>query len=205
MNEKLNPKIDTLVEGGCSKEEVLSETKKQIFQSNENLVFNRKKEDVLSKIIVFVTSSIFVWFLLTFTIFVITDLIGIHLKQGLIGVIMFSLIVLSIYISYKLARKATYKNSIRNIINLGILPYLMELILPSILSYLFFLFSDQKDYEISVELTITFSIIFFGLVILEWLRRYRDKNINNFLKYLYVIIMLMVFVLGLWYVTELVS
>lgn len=205
MSEKLKQKIESLIEDGYSKEDILFETKAQIFQTNENLVFNRTKEDVLSKITIFFISGILIWFLLAFVTSGIIYLIDIGFDE-LITVILLSLItLLSIYISYRLARKTTYENSIRNIINLGILPYLAELILPSILTYLLFLFSDEKDSYNSEEVAVSFSIIFFVLVILEWLRRYRDKNTSSFFKYLYVVIMIVVFAFGLWYAKELAS
>lgn len=205
MSKKTKQKINSLKDQGISKEEILIEREQQIFHSSESLVFNREKEDVLSKIAVFISSAILSWFLLVIITSVISDLIGFDSNELRLVVIFSFIALFSIFIGYKLARKTTYKNSIRNIINLGILSYLVELILPSILTYLLFLFLDEKDSYILEEVTISFSIIFFLLVVLEWLRRYRDKKASNFLKYVYVFIMLMVFVFGLWYVTEIVS
>jgi hypothetical protein len=202
MSENLKQKIEALIQEGYSKEEILSEANNQTNQSSEKLVFNRKREDVLSKMAVFLVSGTVTWFLLALITFVVFDLFGYPNETGSIATAII-VTVLSIFIGYKIASKVTYRNSIQNIINLGILPYLAELILPSVLTYLLLLFAEEKDSWTSEEATVPFSLIFFALVILEWFRRHKDKSSNSYLKYLYVVIMLIVFAFGLWYVTEL--
>lgn len=203
MNEKLKQKIEALIDEGYSKEEILSEANNQTNPTNEKLVFNRKQEDVLSKIVVFLVACLLSFFILVFIQYLVLDeLLDVHYRyKELYSLPIVTL--LSFFIGYKIASKATYCNSIQNIINLGILPYLAELFLPSVLTYLLLMFAEEKDGWSSGDVTLPFSLIFFALVILEWFRRHKDKSSNSYFKYLYIVLMLVVFAFGLWYVNML--
>lgn len=89
--------------------------------------------------------------------------------------------------------------------------YLIELILPIILSVLFNSYFEIKHYNSDIDIdndeliTFSFSFLFFLALILEWLRRKRDKeNRPKYFKYLYIPIMLLTFIFGIWYINELI-
>jgi|SRR5690554_4495848 len=97
---------------------------------------------------------------------------------------------------------------LNKILNSKYLPYLGELILPTILSYLFafFVYSsefDSYDYY-GDEIIFAFSSLLFFIVLVEWFRRRKYKNDSLYLiRYLYVPILVVAFVLGIWYVNML--
>lgn len=105
------------------------------------------------------------------------------------------------------------KNQLFNRIKLS---YVLELMIPIFFTLLFSLFIKSKDYikhqssirtESSIkyadELFWIFSLSFFLITIAEWVRRHKTNKSEYFiLKYLYIGLMLLVFILGLWFVKE---
>ncbi|WP_430467980.1 hypothetical protein [Winogradskyella ouciana] len=97
---------------------------------------------------------------------------------------------------------------LNKILNSKYLPYLGELILPTILSSLFafFVYSveiDSYDYY-GDEIIFAFSSLLFFIVLVEWFRRRKYKNESPYLiRYLYVPILVIAFLLGIWYVNML--
>jgi len=90
---------------------------------------------------------------------------------------------------------------LNKILNSKYLPYLGELVLPTILSTLFVLLVDAKGVDYDDEIEFTFCSLLFFIVLVEWFRRRKYKNHSPYLvRYLYVPIMVLVFILGIWYI-----
>lgn len=96
---------------------------------------------------------------------------------------------------------------LNKILNSKYLPYLGELVLPTILSALFVLFVESKDYDYDDDLlTLIFCSLLFFIVFAEWFRRSKYKNDTPYLiRYLYIPILVVAFVFGIWYVNMLVE
>lgn len=56
-----------------------------------------------------------------------------------------------------------------------------------------------KEVGNSVEITGFFCALFYMVVFVEWFRRFRVKTQNTLLNYAYLVVILGVFVLGIWY------
>lgn len=103
------------------------------------------------------------------------------------------------------------RDKLIQIINSKRFNYLSELILPTILSILFYVYFKTKYYDSNIEIvnddliTFSFILLFFLPIILEWIRRNRKKeDKSSYYKYIYIILMLFTFILSIWYVNELI-
>jgi uncharacterized membrane-anchored protein len=88
-----------------------------------------------------------------------------------------------------------------------ILIFILELVLPIILTSLFYLLVDSKDlygYDVEDEYIITLvSFLFFFILFIEWLRRKKDTtNRPTYFKYVYIIVMFFVFIFSVWYINQ---
>lgn len=95
-------------------------------------------------------------------------------------------------------------NLLKKILNSNILIFILELILPTILSVLFVTFVENRDVDDNDMINILFCLIFFLILLVEWLRRFKT-NIHHttlFKNYYYIGIMFIVFVLGMLYVNS---
>ena len=78
--------------------------------------------------------------------------------------------------------------------------HLTELILPILLTILLSEFITLKNVGSAFEITMSFSVLFFLILFIEWYRRYRNKHIVlTYRKYIYVGVIFFVFILGIWY------
>ena len=92
--------------------------------------------------------------------------------------------------------------SFNRLINSTIFLNLLELVLPSIFTVLFVILMDRKEFDGQKEL-IRFLFIFlmFFVVLLEWLRRIKDKTERPYyFKFLYIAALLLVFIFGILYI-----
>jgi undecaprenyl pyrophosphate phosphatase UppP len=101
---------------------------------------------------------------------------------------------------------------LNKIINSKALTYLLELVLPTILSILLTVYMDNKydnsrlDISDTDLITIPFIILFYFIVVIEWYRRFKTKDSKyTFEKYLYIGVVLFVFMLGIWYINSMFS
>lgn len=92
---------------------------------------------------------------------------------------------------------------LKKILNSKYLPYLAELVLPIILSSLFVMFIDSRAVRDKEEISFAVSSLFFFVTLAEWYRRFKDNGNKNYLKYAYIVLMILIFILGVWYVGEL--
>lgn len=161
---------------------------------NTDSALNSKEGNIITKVIAFLISAFLIWFVIMLILTGIVELTNLRLP---IFIPLAVSVIISAYISYKLVQNIKYLNSCKKII-----PYLGELVLPTILSSLFVLFVDTKDVGYDEEvLNFTFCSLLFFIVLVEWFRRSKYKNDNPYLiRYLYVPILVIAFVLGIWYV-----
>ena len=104
------------------------------------------------------------------------------------------------------------KKILNKIINSKRLIYLLELVLPTILLILFTVYVDNKKYNSKFDLdysdtdliTISFGILFYFIVVLEWYRRFKTKD-NTIKKYFYITVIFIVFIFGIWFVNSMFS
>jgi len=99
----------------------------------------------------------------------------------------------------------TTMSLLRKVLNSNILTCVLELIIPLFLSVLFVTFVDNRDIYDDDMINILFCIIFFLVLLVEWLRRFRtsDSNSKNLIKnYYYIGVMIAIFVLGMLYVNS---
>lgn len=110
------------------------------------------------------------------------------------------------------------KSTTRTIFNRLKLSYVLELMIPVFFTLLFSLFMKSKDYikhsgfgdiktesyvKYADELLWIFSLSFFLITVAEWIRRHKTNKPEHFiLKYLYIGLILLVFILGIWFVKE---
>ena len=109
---------------------------------------------------------------------------------------------------------------IKKTLNSKTLTYLIELVLPTILSVLTYFLVDAKANNISMIVPNStrhrvrnyyldeegiigaFIILYFFIVIIEWFRRYKLKENNNnaFTNYIYIGVLLFIFLLSVFYI-----
>lgn len=92
---------------------------------------------------------------------------------------------------------------LKKILHSKYLPYIGELFLPTILSFLFVLFLDSQGVYNSEEISFAVCSLFFFITIAEWYRRFKNNTNKGVFKYAYIVLMVIVFILGIWYVGEL--
>ena len=104
----------------------------------------------------------------------------------------------------RIKKKKIYKKDIiSKILNSNIFFYALELVFPFILTTLFYAFVDNKEIYDGDLIAGLVSFVFFFVLILEWIRRKKDKtNRALYYKYIYIGLMLIVFILGVWFVNE---
>ena len=102
-------------------------------------------------------------------------------------------------------------NFLKRLINSKYIVYVLEFIPPVVLSILFseFLvnkYDSSKHYFIDDSYIIrnSFVFLFFFILLLEWFRRHKVKDARpSYEKYFYLAVMLLIFVLGVFYVNQL--
>lgn len=111
------------------------------------------------------------------------------------------------------------KNKLFNRVKLS---YVLELMIPIFLSLLYFIFIDSTNYskktiflenrkryyytEYADIIWLIFSLSFFLITIAEWRRRCKTQKTEHFLiKYIYILIMLLIFLLGIWFINILIQ
>lgn len=165
----------------------------RIIKMNNDNSLNSKKDDIFVKILAFIVSGLLIW---SVTMLILAGFNGLFNLGMSIFLPLTISVILSAFISYKLIRNKKYLNSFEKI-----LPYLGELVLPTILSSLFVLFVDTKGVDYDEEIEFTFCSLLFFIVLVEWFRRRKYKNDSPYLvRYLYVPIMVLAFILGIWYI-----
>lgn len=104
------------------------------------------------------------------------------------------------------------KKLFNKIINSKKAPFLLELVLPTIFSTIFTIYVENKNYNSRFDLhysdtdliTISFGILFYFIVILEWYRRFKIKD-NSIKRYFYVGVLFIVFIFGIWFTNSMFS
>jgi hypothetical protein len=116
-------------------------------------------------------------------------------------------ILVLLFVIYK-GRKAILKGVNKliqpnKIINSGLTPYLLELVFPIVLTSLFYSLIDSKDISEKDSIFGLIGFLFFFVLVLEWFRRKKDRITKVvYFKYLYVVVMLFIFILGVWYINQ---
>lgn len=119
--------------------------------------------------------------------------------------------ILPIYPSIKLSsilNKKVQKTNVYKLTNLEVLTGVIELVIPLCLSFFLFEYVEKKEsdgygsyHEISDEIPYLFTGLFFVVLFLEWIRRFKSGK-DKFLafRYIYVIIMVVAFMLSIRYI-----
>ncbi len=121
------------------------------------------------------------------------------------------LTILPIFPSLKISsylNKKVQKSNINKLTNLEILTGGIEFVIPACLSFFLFEYVDKKEsygygstYNISEEVPYLFSGIFFVILFLEWIRRYKsEKDKYIFFRYIYIIFIVIAFMLSIKYI-----
>lgn len=134
----------------------------------------------------------------------IDDGIGDELLFVILAILpIFPSIKLSSYFNKKIQRTNIYK-----LTNLEVLTGGIELVIPACLSFFLFEYVDKKEsygygrrYEISDEIPYLFLGLFFAILFLEWIRRYKSEK-DKFVvyRYIYVVVLIIAFVLSVKYI-----
>ncbi|AXT19802.1 hypothetical protein D7030_01425 [Flavobacteriaceae bacterium AU392] len=131
------------------------------------------------------------------------------IEEGLQIIIWLLLPILpSFKISSVLFKK--YKgNEFSKITNIQAITGIMELLIPSGLTFLLFEYTDKYNvgrYYLADEIPFVFSGVFYIILLLEWIRRYRSKKDSYAIfRYIYVLFMIIVFILSIQYIEMLVD
>lgn len=93
---------------------------------------------------------------------------------------------------------------LNKLINSKFSTYILELVLPVIFTLLFYIQMEAKDIYEKDVVAGSFSFLFFFVVVLEWIRRKKDKSDRPYyFRFLYIGLMLIIFVLGIGYANQL--
>jgi len=96
------------------------------------------------------------------------------------------------------------KQLLIKILNSKTLLYIIELILPTTLTYLIYRYIYiLVGYDELFELFIVFIILLYLILIAEWQRRYKNKkNEPTYIKYFYILIMFIVFGISISFIEK---
>lgn len=117
-----------------------------------------------------------------------------------------AIIIIPIVLYFIYKKRKLIIEKLNKFTNSSVSTYILELVFPIILTSLFYLLLETKRMSVDRD-TIAglVSFLFFFILVLEWIRRKKDKTERAYyFKYLYIGLMLLVFVLGVWYANELV-
>lgn len=135
---------------------------------------------------------------------VISEVLGELLKILLWGILpVFPSIKLSSFLNKKVQKSNIYK-----LTNLEVLSGGFELVIPLCLSFFLFEYVDKKEsygygryHEISEDIPYLFTGLFFVILFLEWIRRYKSgKDKYLAFRYIYIIVMVVAFMLSIGYI-----
>lgn len=152
------------------------------------------------KIILFIISSFLLSLILIgLSYFVFYELIDRVLWNTNTEVFVVICIMLSIYPSYLISKKDA-KKFLDVLLNSTLFLGLVELIVPTFFSLLFKAYVESIELYQMPYLIVQFVCMFYFVLLFEWLRRYREEAINSkYIRYVYLIIMAIVFIMGIWY------
>lgn len=211
MSYNLKNIVQEMIDKGYSENEIAIEIKKyqnqrkSVIEENKTTPKKSDKKDIVSKILAFIVVGVSVWHLIMLICVGISELINKPLDDHNIVITMLIVALISIYPSCKAYSYTSYENTLKKIVNSKLSTYVLELVFPIILTSLFYLLIESKDISEGDAIAGLVSFLFFFILVLEWIRRKKDKTERAYyFKYLYIGLMLLVFVLGVWYANELV-
>ena len=201
MNKDLERQVQKMIDEGQLEEDIAIEIKKSTVIPKSIKKTNSIK-DIVSKLLIFIVVSFLIWLIMMLIPSGIAEIVDINYYEIInIGAIIN--IPISLYMGYRVSKIANYKNTIKKLIDSPLLPYVLELVLPTILTSLFYILIDSRDFYEGETIIGFIGFLFFFIVVMEWVRRAKDKKTRttNF-KFLYVGLMLLVFILGVWYINQ---
>lgn len=196
MDKSLKNIVQDMIDKGYTEEEIAVEIKRKTKTPLE-------LKDKITKVIVFFITGFFAFFVLSLITLGLIELGLFKKKEIIVGILIF----ISVILGYRFSVRRNYNNTFKKFIEGKYLVYLLELIFPTILTVLFYILVETKRMSVDRDMVAGFvSFLFFFILILEWIRRKKDKTERAYyFKYLYIGLMLLVFVLGVWYANELVN
>ncbi len=199
MDPKLKIKVEEMIANGYSEQEIAYFIRQY---TKPKLSFN----DKVWVFIVFILSSAISFFVALPIILGIRELDIIYSTDTTVTIVC---LILGLFSGYIIAKRTIRKNNINNFrfYSILILKHITELIFPTILAFLFSFFIDTKEFSGDKHFVIILvSIIFYLIVIVEWIRRRVDQESRPlYFNFLYIIVLIIAFILAIWFTYQIIE